>query len=105
MLLYHYDCPGCAEAIPLYDEFSRQLQGGEDAIRFALIEIPPYGPPEKSLVPADTNCLKGRIDESKELIIQTPVVVVIWEGVLIKKWEDGYAPNLDEIFEAMSGGK
>jgi len=27
VLLYHYDCPGCAEAIPMYEQMARNLAG------------------------------------------------------------------------------
>jgi thiol-disulfide isomerase/thioredoxin len=103
VLLYHYDCPDCAKAIPLYDSYSRQFGADENSMRFAFIEIPPYGgTANENPVPPDTLCLDGKINKNKELIVKTPVVVVIWNGVLVKKWDEGYAPKLDEIFEAVA---
>jgi thiol-disulfide isomerase/thioredoxin len=103
VLLYHWDCPNCREAIPKYNKMCSELGGGEGSIRFAFIEIPSYGRQEDNPVPQDTSCLKGRLDTSKQWYITTPLVVLIENGTVIKSWEV-QAPNLDQIFEAMSAG-
>jgi len=103
VLLYHWDCPNCREAIPKYNKMCGELGGGEGSIRFAFIEIPPYGRQEDNPVPPDTTCLKGRLDTSKQWYITTPLVVLTEDGTVIKTWEV-QAPNLDQIFEAMSAG-
>ncbi len=43
VVLYHYDCPSCAEVILKIEQMAREFEGNEDFMRFALIEIPPYG--------------------------------------------------------------
>jgi thiol-disulfide isomerase/thioredoxin len=96
VMLYSDECETCHEAIPLYDRFSRDMAGNEDSIRFALIEVPPYASGRDSIVPADTSCLCGRLDSSKKWYIQTPLVVLVVDGVAVKFWE-GEAPQLDEI--------
>lgn len=98
-LLYHYDCPDCAEAIPEYNKMTKEM-GGEDVMRFAFIEVPPYGTAEQDPVPADTKCLTGKLDASKKWFFQTPLVVLLQDGAVVKSWE-GKAPNLDEILEAL----
>jgi thiol-disulfide isomerase/thioredoxin len=103
VLLYHWDCPNCREAIPMYDKLSRELSGGEGSIRFAFVEIPPYGQQKDNPVPPDTSCLKGRLDSSKQWYITTPLVVLTENGSVIKSWQV-QAPNLDQIFEAISSG-
>ena len=97
VLLYHYDCPGCKEAIPMYDRQSGELAGS--GIRFAFIEIPPYGQPQDDPVPPATNCLTGKLDTSKEWYIMTPLVVLLQNGSVVKSWES-QAPSLDEIMKA-----
>lgn len=101
VLLYHYDCPDCLEAIPIYLQFSDNFQGSEDAFRFAFIEIPPYAPPGKSPIPSESLCLSGKLDRSEEGVFQTPLIVVLWDGVLVKKWQEGYKPQLDEILQTV----
>ncbi len=103
VLLYHNDCPDCREAIPRYDRMSRELAGGEDAMRFAFIEIPPYGPEEDSPVPADTLCLKGKLDTSKQWYITSPLVVLTLNGSVIESWQ-AEAPTEGEILNALFAG-
>jgi thiol-disulfide isomerase/thioredoxin len=103
VLFYHWDCPNCREAIPKYNKICSDLAGGEGSMRFAFVEIPPYGRQEDNPVPPDTSCLKGRLDTSKQWYITTPLVVLIENGSVVKSWEV-QAPNLDQIFEAMSAG-
>ena len=99
VVFYSTECETCHKAIPLYDQLSRDMAGNEDSIRFALIEIPPYAS-KQSLVPADTPCLRGKLDSSKKWYMQTPVVVVLKDGLVGKAWE-GEAPQLDEILNAV----
>ena len=101
VVLYSSECDTCHEAIPLYEQMSRDMADNADAIRFALIEIPPYGSQQDSLVSPDTPCLTGRVDESKDWYIKTPLVVLLQDGLLVKFWS-GQTPTLDRIIEAMS---
>jgi thiol-disulfide isomerase/thioredoxin len=100
-LLYHHDCPDCAEAIPQYDKISKEMGSGS-TIRFAFIAVPPYGTAEQDPVPADTKCLTGKLDASKKWYFQTPVVVLLQDGAVVKSWE-GEAPSLDDILNALGG--
>ena len=100
VLLYHYDCPDCLEAIPLYDQMGRDLSDNNNAIRIAFIEVPPYGPLAASPIPPETLCLEGKLDPSKKWYLTTPLVVVIENGSVIKSWEVE-VPTLDEILEAV----
>ena len=103
VMFYGSECDTCHEAIPLYDKMGRDMVGSEDSIQIAFIEIPPYSPEEDSLIPAETLCLTGRLDSSKEWYIMTPLVVVILDGSVVKSWE-GEAPGLDEILDAVFAG-
>lgn len=40
ILLYHYDCPGSGQAIPMYEQMAPDLAGNEDFLRIALIAVP-----------------------------------------------------------------
>jgi len=102
VLMYHYDCPDCAQAIPKYEEMYKSLKGNENAINFAFIEMPPYGNEKQQLVSPDSEIVRGRLSEAKKWYAQTPVVVVLDNGQALKAWE-GKAPSLDEILEAAFG--
>jgi hypothetical protein len=99
-VLFDTECETCHEAIPLYDRMARDMVGNEDAIRFAFIEIPPYASEKDDIVPADTPCLQGRLDSSKKWYVQTPLVVVVRDGFVVKFWE-GEIPQLEEILDAL----
>jgi thiol-disulfide isomerase/thioredoxin len=100
VVFYNIECETCHDAIPLYDQMSRDMAGNEDSIRFALIEIPPYASEEDNIVPVDTPCLRGKLDSSKKWYMETPLVVVVVDGRAVKFWE-GEAPQLDEILDAV----
>lgn len=97
MLFYHFDCPDCKEAIPIYEETYRSMEGNNEAIRFAFVEMPPYGDDTQQLVSEDTLCLKGRL--LKKWFVTSPLVVVLFDGEVMATWE-GTAPGLDELLEA-----
>ena len=102
ILLYHYDCPDCAQAIPKYDQMHKSLKGNENAINFAFIEIPPYGRADQQLVGHDSEVVCGRLSDAKKWFLQTPVVVVLHNGEALKVWE-GTAPGFDELLNAAFG--
>ena len=101
VLLYHFDCPGCQEAIPHYEKLNTELRGNEDAIRFAFIAVPPYGDEKLNPVPKDTKCLNGKLISDKKEIMMTPFVVLLQDSAVVKAWE-GKAPALDELLTALS---
>lgn len=102
VLLYRHDCPDCHEAIPVYNEMALELGvGQEDAdIQMAFIEIPPYGEGEEDLIPQDSPCIRGKIDQTVQWLVETPVIVVLNDGEVLRAWE-GNAPTQEEIFQAI----
>jgi hypothetical protein len=100
VVFYNSSCETCHKAIPLYDKTCREQADNEDSLRFAFIEIPPYASAGDDIVPADTLCLRGQLDSSKEWFIQTPLVVVTADGLPVKFWE-GQAPQLDDLLNAI----
>jgi hypothetical protein len=100
VVLYSAECDTCHKAIPLYDQMGRDMAGNEDSIRFAFVEIPPYASEKDDIVPVDTPCLRGRLDSSKKWYVQTPLVVVVQDGVVVKFWE-AETPQLNEILDAV----
>ena len=104
IFFYHSDCPDCREAVPVYSDQYRQL--GDDVIKLAFIEIPPYGPEDDSPMPQDTTAQSGKLAElekGKKWWIGTPYVVVTIDGVKIKEWELK-APDFDELLNVVFSG-
>lgn len=102
VLLYHCDCPDCAKAIPLYEEMYQSFKANETAINFAFIEMPPYGDEKQQLVNPDSEVTRGRLSDAKKWFLQTPVVIVLDNGQVLKDWV-GIAPGFDELLNAAFG--
>lgn len=100
VLLYHYDCQDCWDAISLYDQTARDLAGNENEISFAFIEIPPYALPQDNPIPDETPCLTGKLDSTKKWYVLTPLIVVLTDGVVVNYWQ-AEVPSLDGILNAV----
>jgi thiol-disulfide isomerase/thioredoxin len=101
ILLYHYDCPDCARAIPMYEQMARDLAGNEDLLRVALIAVPPYG---RGPVSEKCPCTLGRLDATKEWFVSTPVVALLIDGRLTSVWQ-AKAPDPDAVLTAIVAHK
>jgi len=97
VVLYHYDCPDCAKAIPQYEQMARDLKGNEEFLQVALIEVPPYG---RGPISEDSPCVLGRMDVSKEWFVITPAVVLTSRCVVRAAWE-GETPGLETVLQTM----
>ena len=89
ILLYHHDCPKCQEALPRYERLARHSDGRQ----VALIEVPPYG--ERS-IPSNPvgKSIHGRLSDAREWFVQTPVEMVVENGVV--KRVSGELPDLGD---------
>jgi len=97
VFMYHNDCPDCRLAIPKYEKFYGDLKGNN--VEMAFIEMQPYEQGDKQLVPKDSKVPWGRLSSVKTWYVETPVVVVLRDGMVLKAWQ-GYAPTFDELIEA-----
>jgi hypothetical protein len=99
VLLFHQDCPNCKEAIPKYVKIAPDFQ---DSIYFAFVEVPPYSD-EDLIISADTNNIAvGKLDLSRNWLIQTPRIVLLVDSIVIKSWQVE-APSIDEILDSIGG--
>ncbi|MCR4414452.1 MAG: hypothetical protein NUV77_18695, partial [Thermoguttaceae bacterium] len=64
IVLYHYDCPVCQQALPTYEQVSKTLVASGAPTRMALIEVPPYG--DDGGVRSRDGPLYGRLDAAKD---------------------------------------
>ena len=101
VLLYHYDCPICKVAIPLYSQANNDYS--DSGLQFAFIEIPPFGKDEEGPVPKDTACLTGALDDTEQWFIESPLVALLRDGLAVKVWEEGEAPTIEQIIDTLGG--
>lgn len=102
VLMYHHDCPTCAETVPAYSRYYAEMaEQGNDAFKIAFLAIPPYD--ETGPVPEETTCILGTMTDAEKWEVMSPYVVVLLDGELMKTWKQGTAPEpekiLDEVFE------
>jgi hypothetical protein len=95
VLLYHYDCPDCGTAIPMYEQMARDLQGNDDFMQIALIAVPPYG---RGPISENSPCTLGRLAEVNEWFVTTPAVALLTDGNVTQAWEEK-APDFDEVLQ------
>jgi hypothetical protein len=101
VMMHRFDCEVCEEMAPRYSEYYQQLvdQGAAD-FKIAFLSIPPYG--DEDHVPRETLCIVGNLTDEQNWELMSPYVVALLDGELIKTWEQGTAPEpeniLDEVF-------
>ncbi len=102
VLMYHHDCPTCAEVVPAYSAYYKEMnEQGSDAFKIAFLAVPPYA--QTGPVPADTTCILGKLTEAEKWELMSPYVVVLLEGELMKTWPQGTAPDADKILDEVFG--
>ena len=100
VMLYHQDCPDCQVAIPKLEEIARKLEGNEDFLRFALIEVPPYTQGTYNLIDPSNSCLLGKLGDNKKWFISTPAILLISKGKVFAYWKN--APEFNELLRQLA---
>ncbi len=102
VLMYHHDCPTCAEVVPAYSAYYKDMvEQGNDAFKIAFLAVPPYA--ETGPVPDDTTCITGTLTDEQKWEVMSPYVVVLLDGELIKTWKQGTAPEAENILDEVFG--
>lgn len=102
VMMHRYDCEVCEEMAPQYSEYYRQLvDQGADEFKIAFLAIPPYG--DEDHVPDDTTCIVGNLTEEKKWGLMSPFVVALLDSQLVKQWEQGTAPEPENLLEEIFG--
>ena len=104
ILLYRDDCDKCHEAMPMFEEYATQFGTGENSIRIAFVQLPPFDEDKPSSIPPDTKCFTGKYnpDENETVFGATPITVITIDGVAVKMWvgtDD--IPTFDDLMDAM----
>lgn len=77
VVFFRYNCKPCQAPMPHY------LAQAASGIPTALIELPPYAPSEKSIVPAESGCLYGRLRRTRRWIVRTPMHLELVDGQVV----------------------
>jgi len=93
ILFYHYDCPDCGKAMEELGQMAKDLEGNEDILQIAFVEVPPYG---ATMIDKNTNCVLGQLENSKEWFVTTPAVVLINNSSVLNCWEE-MTPKFNDI--------
>ncbi len=84
VVLYHYDCPKCKQAIVKYEALARHSAGVPQFSHIALIEIPPYGDVDALPIFFDCGCSFGRLSAGKEWFVETPLEIVVKDMQVVR---------------------
>ena len=97
VLIHRHDCPTCAEIVPTYSDYYKQMvDQGVDEFKIVFLAVPPYHDDEDT-VPDDTLCILGKLTDEKMWGLMSPYVVALLDGQLVKQWEQGSAPEAENI--------
>lgn len=72
VMFYHGNCSRCSEAIPRFVGRAHQLSNGTSGIKFALIELPPYGPGAENGRQDNLTFMRSRLSEGERLSFSPP---------------------------------
>jgi len=96
IMLFHHDCPDCAEAMPAFEQIADNFVGNEATLQLALIEIPPYGYNAEA---QESACHLAHMDDSKKWMVVTPAVLLLADGVVRHAWEEGTLPTFETVLD------
>ena len=104
VVLYHHDCPHCQERIPQFEQEARERAERMNIAKTAMVELPPYAPPGRSLLPAGTPCVPGRASDERDWFVATPTLLALIEGTVIEAVVGESRPGPAEAGLAVWGG-
>jgi hypothetical protein len=87
VILYRYDCPVCQREVPKYEKMARRNRVRGDGPNIALVEMPPYAPPDQSMVVSPSAAVFGKLSNAKEWFVTTPVRMEIQNGLVVQASE------------------
>ena len=85
VVLYRHDCQACRIEVPEYERTARNLLSGGGRPKIALIELPPYGGPGEQIPSRDSPCALGRLDDSREWRVGTPLAFILHDCIVMPR--------------------
>jgi hypothetical protein len=85
LVFYHHDCPQCRVDVPGYLAAARERFAAHGSVRFAFIEVPPYGGgADSEVVPPDPAYLKGSLPAGEDWFVPMLTRVEIRDGQVVR---------------------
>ena len=82
VVLYRHNCSHCQESVPKFEKMCLTAGPGGGFTKVAMIELPPYAPPGKSLLSPNSPCVRGRLSDRRQWFVQTPVALFLADGAV-----------------------
>lgn len=101
VLFHHHACPECKEAVSQCQQMAQGLEGNEDFLRIAMVEVPPYGNRPAS---GTSSMVWGRLAPVKEWFITTPLIALLDEADVKATWEQS-VPDLEAVLGELMATK
>lgn len=84
LIFYRHDCQACKKEFQKYEQSASELARIPTGPHVAFVEIPPYAGPDENFLSSKTSYTVGKLSEAKDWFIQTPQIVTIEDGRVIK---------------------
>lgn len=84
VVLYHFDCPACREALARYRRLADEFQASDSDVRVALIKVPPYASLDASAAARASSAVHGRLGNATHWSIRTPTELTIEDGMVLE---------------------
>jgi len=83
VVMYHYDCEDCLEALPAYKNLATAPRHDQTSPRVAFVPMPPPAPPGADPVPDIPAFPHFTLHDDHDWFATTPVVVALQDGMVI----------------------
>lgn len=83
VMLHRDGCPECAKMLARLRERGPDRIDLREAPVMALVELPPFGQTAEDDFPWGIIGVRGRLDDSREWFVKTPLIVGLSEGVVL----------------------
>jgi hypothetical protein len=82
VVLYHHDCPKCQEVIAKWQAADQSGEIGPDSPTIALVDMPPYGPPQSHPASSDSRLVYCGLSDKREWFVTAPVEIEVHDGTV-----------------------
>ena len=84
VVFYRHDCTTCINEVKRYEDSAKSLVGIPNVPHVAFIQMPPYAKPGENFLSSKTLCPVGRLSDAKKWFVQTPQIITIDDGRVVK---------------------
>ena len=84
LIFYRHDCQACKEEFQKYEQSASELARIPTGPHVAFVEMPPYAGPGENFLSSKTLYTVAKLSDTKDWFIQTPQIVTIEDGRVIK---------------------